>query len=267
MDGPESIHRSSVMWPAVWISVVLAMGACAIVPWAGMAFQAQDIEALESPLLLAVAHQIESGPRGLYGPYNGQYPLVLIHAPLYYRLAALVGWAIKRAGTDPLAAALVAGRLISALGFLATLASTYGLARLGGMSVRAGGWAVLLVAATPIYGGIPFEVRPDMLGIAFQTTGILLVLTALATTPIREAKLNAAQRASRWRSASSSNMSSLRSSAWYSWRVPERTGGWTPHRYCAPSRSDWCSRSCTTAQRNGTRTDGCRSRCSSPPGM
>ena len=60
------------------------------------------------------------------------------------------------------------------------------------MPVTAGGWAALLVAATPIYGGIPFEVRPDMLGIAFQMTGILLVLAAIANVPVRESKLNAA---------------------------------------------------------------------------
>ena len=96
----------------------------------------RTLEALESPLLLSVARQLESGPRGLYGPYGGRYPLVLIHAPLYYRLAALAGWPLYRAGFDPVTAALAAGRLLSALGFLATLAAAYRLARLGGMPAQ-----------------------------------------------------------------------------------------------------------------------------------
>ena len=73
----------------------------AIIPWIAMALHQEDIEALESPLLLSVARQLESGPRGLYGPYGGRYPLVLIHAPLYYRLAALVGWPLYRRGSIP----------------------------------------------------------------------------------------------------------------------------------------------------------------------
>ena len=133
MSGPQIAQRRSAMWPMVWITAVLAMGAGALIPWVAMAFHQEDIEALESPLLLSVAHQLESGPRGLYGPYGGRYPLVLIHAPLYYRLAALVGWPLYRAGFDPVTAALAAGRLLSALGFLATLAAAYRLARLGGM--------------------------------------------------------------------------------------------------------------------------------------
>ena len=179
------------MWPMVWITAVLVLGAGAVIPWIAMALHQEDIEALESPLMLSVARQLESGPRGLYGPYGGPYPLVLIHAPLYYRLAALVGWPLYRARFDPVTAARVAGRLVSALGFMGTLAAAYRLARLGGMPPRAGWWAALLVAGTPISGGFPFAVRPDMMGIGVQTTGILLVLSALSNAPIREAKLTA----------------------------------------------------------------------------
>jgi hypothetical protein len=195
MDGPRAVRRSSFMGPAVWISIVLVLGATAPLAWAAMAFQPQDIEAIESPLVLVVARQIESGPRGLYGPYDGRYPLVLIHAPLYYRLASLLGWLLHRAGFDTVVAALVAGRLLSSLGFLATIAAAYFLARQGGLPARAGGWAALLVAATPIYTGVPFEVRPDMLGIAFQTSGILFVLAAIATAPSHVAKLDTVARA------------------------------------------------------------------------
>ena len=177
------------MWPKFWISAFLALGAGALVPWVAMVFQSRDIEALESPLLLAVAHEIKAGPRGLYGPYDGRYPLVLIHAPLYYRLAGLVGWLLSHAGFEPVVAALAAGRLVSAFGFLLTLAGAFMLARLGGLPKRAGAWAALLVASTPIFGGVPFEVRPDILGIGIQTSGILLVLAALSAVPLREARL------------------------------------------------------------------------------
>jgi hypothetical protein len=177
------------MWPKVWTSAFLALGAGALVPWVAMAFQPQDIEAVESPLLLAVAHEVEAGPHSLYGPYDGRYPLVLIHAPLYYRLAAVLGWLLYRAGFEPVVAALAGGRLVSAFGFLVTLAAASMLARLGGMPRRAGAWAALLVAGTPIFSGVPFEVRPDMLGIGIQTSGILFVLAALAAVPIREARL------------------------------------------------------------------------------
>ena len=192
MSGPPARQQRSAVGPTVWITIVLALGAGAVIPWIAMALHQEDIEALESPLLLSVARQIKFGPRGLYGPYGGTCPLVLIHAPLYYRLAALVGWPLYRAGFDPVTAALVAGRLLSTLGFIATLAAAYRLARLGGMPPRTGWWAALLVAGTPISGGFPFEVRPDMLGIGLQTTGILLVLSALVNAPRREANSTAA---------------------------------------------------------------------------
>ena len=43
----------------------------------------------------------------------------------------------------------------------------------------AGWWAALLAAATPIYGGLFVEVRPDMLGVAIQTWGVVVLLRAL----------------------------------------------------------------------------------------
>ena len=192
MNGLKTPARRPATWPFVWITGFLAAGAGAIIPWIALALHEENIEALESPLLLSVARQLEAGPRGLYGPYGGDNPLVLIHAPLYYRLAAIVALPVSRMGFDPVTAALVAGRLLSTLGFMATLAAAYRVARLGGEAPRTGWWAALLVAGAPIFSGIPFEVRPDMLGIAFQTNGIALVLAALTTTPFREVKLNAA---------------------------------------------------------------------------
>ena len=71
---------------------------------------------MESPLMLSVARQLVVGPWELYGPFGGSNPLVLIHAPLYYRAAALLAWPMARAGLHPVDAARLAGRLISALG-------------------------------------------------------------------------------------------------------------------------------------------------------
>ena len=42
-----------------------------------------------------------------------------------------------------------------------------------------GWWAALLIAASPVVGVMPYTVRPDMLGVALQTTGVLLVLSVL----------------------------------------------------------------------------------------
>ena len=50
----------------------------------------------------------------------------------------------------------------------------------------------MLVAATPVCHGVLFEVRPDMLGVALQTTGIVLVLSGLLRQPASEARLIAA---------------------------------------------------------------------------
>jgi hypothetical protein len=153
--------------------------AVVLVYWTPRALSAEDTEALESPLLMSVARQLVAGPWGLYGPFGGENPLVLIHAPLYYRLAALVAWPIYRAGWDPVTAALVASRSLSAISLVATLWLAGRFARFGGYPPRAGWWASLLVAAAPILGGMPFAVRPDLVGVALQTAGMLLVVSAL----------------------------------------------------------------------------------------
>jgi hypothetical protein len=163
-----------------WITVVLVVSAALTVGfWLVRGIGEEDTEALESPLMLSVARQLVAGPGELYGPFGGSNPLVLIHAPLYYRAAALLAWPMAAAGLEPIAAARLAGRAISALGLLATLAAAYRLARLGGAPPRAGWWAVLLIAAAPVLGGQPVAVRPDMAGVALQTLGVLLVVPAL----------------------------------------------------------------------------------------
>ncbi len=71
------------------VTALLAFGAAALLFWAHLALGREDVEALESPLVLPIAAELTAGPWRLYGPYGGDNPLVLIHAPLYYHLAAL----------------------------------------------------------------------------------------------------------------------------------------------------------------------------------
>ena len=179
MDRSAGESRRARFWISAWVTTALALGACTLFPWLLMALERDDVEASESTLVLAVARQVVHGPRELYGPYGGGNPLVLIHAPLYYRLAALCAWPMARAGLRPESAALIAGRSISLAGWAATLAGAFLLARFQGAPRFSGWWAVLLAAATPVYGGVLVEVRPDMLGVGLQTWGVVLLLGAL----------------------------------------------------------------------------------------
>ena len=165
---------------SAWVTVVLsAAGAVAVLVGAYSALGSKDNEALESPLMLSVARQLLRGPWELYGPFDGLNPLVIIHAPLYYHLAALLAWPLYRAGFEAVSAAQVAGRSLSFLGLVWTLAIAYRLARSGGMPRRVGWWAVLLIASSAVVGVMPYSVRPDMLGVALQTTGVFLILSVL----------------------------------------------------------------------------------------
>lgn len=180
-------------WAEWWLTTVLALAAALTVGFGiVLLLGREDSEALESPLLLAVARQLHAGPWELYGPYNSGNHLVLIHAPLYYHLSALLAWPLARLGVDSITASLCAGRSLSLLGLVATMAMAYRLARLDGAPSGAGVWAALLLAGAPIMGRMPYAVRPDLLGIAFQTTGVLLVLAALGEDRRRGGKLLAA---------------------------------------------------------------------------
>jgi hypothetical protein len=180
-------RRASGVAPS-FMTATLALAAFLFVGARGLlALGTLDTDALESPLLLSVARQLVVGPWELYGPYGEQNPLVLIHAPLYYHLAALVALPLHRAGLDPVSAARMAGRAVSSLGLLATLGAAHRMARLGGGPARAGWWAVLLVAGAPALEGVPFAVRPDLLGVALQSTAAGLVLQALLTQKPRTA--------------------------------------------------------------------------------
>ncbi len=184
-DEPGRDSRASI-----GITILLGAAAALVVGyWSWRALSRADTEPLESPLMLSVARQLVEGPGGLYGPFGEGNPLVLIHAPLYYRLAALTALPFVRAGVGPVTAAMVAGRSLSVLGLLATVGMAYRLARLDGAPRKAGWWAALLILAGPILSGFPFAVRPDMIGIALQTAGILLVLSALQASRPGAAKL------------------------------------------------------------------------------
>ncbi len=180
MIEPDRHSKPGRLGLSVWITAVLAVSAFVFLGFRVLlGLGDEDTDPYESPLILSVARQLVAGPGELYGPFGGRNPLVLIHAPLYYRLAALGAWPVARSGIHPVIAARMAGRGLSALGLLATLATAYRLARLGGMPRRVGWWAVLLIAASPVLAGQPFTVRPDMVGIALQTIGVLLVLSAI----------------------------------------------------------------------------------------
>ena len=179
MSETRSAQTNGAGWASAWITAILAASAAATIGyWSVMAFGEGDTEAMESPLMLSVARQLVAGPWELYGPFDGSNPLVLIHAPLYYRAAALLAWPMARRAA-PGGRGADGGRLISALGLAATAMAAYRLGRLGGLPARAGWWSALLVAASPVLAGQPFAVRPDMAGVALQSWGVVLALEGL----------------------------------------------------------------------------------------
>jgi hypothetical protein len=180
MDEPHTNGRLASRWPSAGITSILTASACVFLGLrVVLALGGQDVDRYESPLMLSVGRQMVTGPWELYGPFGRSNPLVLIHAPLYYRAAALAAWPMVQAGLHPVEAARRAGRLISVLGLMATAMAAYRLGRLGGLPRRAGWWSALLVAASPVLAGQPFAVRPDMAGVALQSWGVVLVLEGL----------------------------------------------------------------------------------------
>jgi hypothetical protein len=168
------------LWVSGLVTTTLSIASAVAIGFGvWLALGAADTEVLESPLLFSVARQLDHGPSGLYGPFGRENPLVLIHAPLYYQLAASLARPLSGAGLDAINAARLAGRGLSLLGLLLTGWSVFWIARLDGAPARAGWWSACLFASAPVLGAIPFTVRPDMLGVGLQTTGVLLILRAL----------------------------------------------------------------------------------------
>ncbi len=139
----------------------------------------EDIGRLETPFALSIAMQLDQGPEVLYGPYERGNRLVLIHAPLYYRLAGLGAAFLHRFGVEPVTASFVVGRLLSLDAMILVLAASAALSRGDGGSTRAALFTILLIAAAPIPGILSVMVRPDVLAVAFQTWGVLWVVAAL----------------------------------------------------------------------------------------
>ena len=146
---------------------------------AWIAFDSDDTNHLETPLAMAAARQLADGPSTLYGPFSGSDPLVLIHAPLYYRLVGLAAWPIAKTGVSPVASSLIAGRALSCVGLALTLLAAWTITRMGGIGPFGGLVTIGLIASSAIFGSFGFTVRPDTLGLALQTSGFALTLAAL----------------------------------------------------------------------------------------
>ena len=165
MNGAAKSSERPRAWICAWAGTAISIGAAVAVAygiWLGLG--TADTEPLESPLMLSVARQLEHGPWSLYGPFGRQNPLVLIHAPLYYHLAAFLAWPLWRAGIDSITAARLAGRAISLFGLVLTGWSAFRIARLDAARRRAGWWAACLIASAPVLGAMPYTVRSDILG-------------------------------------------------------------------------------------------------------
>jgi hypothetical protein len=102
-----------------------------------------------------------------------------MHAPLYYRLVGLLARPMVHLAPEALVACAKSGRLLTFAAFSACLAAVYALAVVDGAPRRAGAWAAALAASSRIVESYSATVRPDMLGVTFQTLGALLVVRAL----------------------------------------------------------------------------------------
>src|SRR5262249_27030555 len=105
--------------------------------------------------------------------------IAMMHGALYYRLAAGLASAVSLADVDVLTASLIAGRTLTLLATIGVFVCVGRLANLDGGAPRGGPWSVALLAARPGFAAVSTTVRPDMLGVAAQTLGLLLILTAL----------------------------------------------------------------------------------------
>ena len=164
-------------------AVIVGSIAAAALVYAGsvlmLGMRHEDIGRLETPFAFSVAMQVEHGPGLLYGPYERGNHLVIIHAPLYYRLAAIGASFLHRCGVEPVAASFVAGRLLSLGAMILVLAAATSLSGRDGGSPKAALLTILLIAAAPIPGILSVMVRPDALAVALQTWGVVWVLAAL----------------------------------------------------------------------------------------
>jgi hypothetical protein len=174
----DSRRRAALVW-LIWI-LVAASAFTYVCHELIKGLALADSGYLETPLVLALAGQLRDGFHTLYGPFTASRPLVLIHAPLYYRLVAVVAWPfVAGGGGDAVWTSLVAGRAISFATTAATLLLAFRICVLDGASRRAGFLAMLLISSSAILGCRWATVRPDSLAMALQTLGVFWVLRAI----------------------------------------------------------------------------------------
>lgn len=172
-----------------WAPIAILLSAAAAVhlgyQWCIVGLDPHDAGQYETVLAAATAGQLRHGFGAIYGPYTGENPSVLMHAPSYYRLVALGALLPARYGFDPLDASLGAGRVITWLATVVLLAMTWRLSGIGGARWQAGLFASALVAASPILGVLAIMLRPDTFGVALATGGLVLFLRFLLAEPSR----------------------------------------------------------------------------------
>jgi hypothetical protein len=197
MKTPEdetSAGSSAGRWvrAGLWVTLVTMALTHLVFLMSDQLLEVGDNSYQETTLAMVAAGQLLDSPSALYGPFRGSNHRVLVHAPLYYRLVGLAAW-LK--GSPPylvLDTCILMGRLITLGAFLACLGAVYGLAVLGGSPRRAGAWAAALTAASWIGGAFAVTVRADMLAVALQTAGVLMVLRSLVREEPRPKGLIAA---------------------------------------------------------------------------
>lgn len=182
VDSTRDDRRSFRPGSAVIAAILCASVGVFVGTRGALALGSADVDPSESPLILSVARQLVVGPWDLYGPFGRANPLVLIHAPLYYRITALLAWPLAMGGLHPVEAARIAGRLISFVGLFGTACAAARLARLDGLPRSSGWWAAGLIASSPVLAGFPVAVRPDLLGVALQTWAVALAAEDFVAT-------------------------------------------------------------------------------------
>ena len=182
---PSHANRPARLLAAGLTSLISLTCLIYFLPHVPMALDRRETGLCETPLVYTIMRQLTAGASGLYGPFGASNPWVLIHGPLYYRLAAACAAPFTFFGVGATGAALIAGRGLSFLAFLACLYVIARLATLDGGTRRAGMLAALLVAGSPIAAILTVMVRPDTLALWLQTLGIFLVARELTRERVR----------------------------------------------------------------------------------
>jgi hypothetical protein len=174
----RSLPRRHIAAPLVMVALTLAAAVYMGYHGASIGPSPEDSNILETVLIRSLGSQFLLGPGSIYGPFTSEHPWVLIHAPLYYRIAGLMAWPAVSRGVDVDMASLYAGRILAFVAWLATLVVAYKLTCLDGAPRRAGYASVCLIASSAVLAPFHVTVRPDTLGLFLQTAGAWLVARA-----------------------------------------------------------------------------------------